>query len=285
MPKHGCILSAATSLLFAVTLHPQDKPVPAQGSGTGQASGTVVSEVRTGLVGGVVGGFIGPGFVGDVRGLPFSADVIDEREQFLADGNRIHHETHGKIFRDSQGRTRTESVIGAAAGSKGFGLIQIVDPVEKVFITLSVEQKTAQVHHFGGITPPSREANVSPRANPGPSAPGGGLIGGLPAVASGDRQIKSAREDLGTMEIDGFTAHGTRVIFTIPAGQMGNDKPMTNSNERWFSDDLKVELLMKTESPQSGKHTHKLVNIRSGDPDPLLFQVPPDYTVTEQPQR
>jgi len=26
----------------------------------------------------------------------------------------------------------------------------------------------------------------------------------------------------------------------------------------------------------------KLVNIRNGDPDPLLFQVPLDYTVKEQ---
>jgi hypothetical protein len=58
---------------------------------------------------------------------------------------------------------------------------------------------------------------------------------------------------------------------------------MTNTSEHWFSDDLKVELLTKSEGPQSGKHIHKLVNIHIGDPDPLLFQVPADYTVKEQP--
>jgi len=66
---------------------------------------------------------------------------------------------------------------------------------------------------------------------------------------------------------------------------MGNDQPMTTTNERWFSQDLKMDLLTKSESPESGKHVHKLVNIRLGDPDPLLFQVPADYTVKENPQQ
>jgi hypothetical protein len=269
------------------TAHAQDKAAPAQGSGTGQASGIIVSQGRTGVVGGVVGGYIGPGmgFGGDVLGLPFSADVIEESEQFLADGNRIHRETSGKMFRDSQGRTRTESEIGGMGTVKGFALVHIVDPVEKVFITLNVAQKTAQVHHFGGFTLPARDASPNPPKNPRPPAAGGGLIGSLPGAVSQDRPIQNSHEDLGTMEIEGFTAHGTRMVFTIPAGQVGNDKPMTNTNDRWFSDDLKVELLMKSESPQSGKHVHKLVNIRTGDPDPLLFQVPADYTVQEQPQR
>jgi hypothetical protein len=46
-----------------------------------------------------------------------------------------------------------------------------------------------------------------------------------------------------------------------------------------------VDLLTKSESPELGQHTHKLVNIRAGDPDPLLFQVPADYTVKETPPR
>jgi hypothetical protein len=87
--------------------------------------------------------------------------------------------------------------------------------------------------------------------------------------------------------MEGFTVTGTRLSRTIPAGERGNDKPMTNTSERWFSPDLGVELFVKSESPETGQHTHKLVNVRAGDPDPLLFQVPADYKVTvrEQPQR
>jgi hypothetical protein len=97
--------------------------------------------------------------------------------------------------------------------------------------------------------------------------------------------MRPTREALGTSEMEGFTVTGTRISITIPAGERGNDKPMTTTSERWFSPDLQMELLTKSESPETGQHTHKLVNIRTGDPDPALFQVPADYTVREQPQR
>jgi hypothetical protein len=54
---------------------------------------------------------------------------------------------------------------------------------------------------------------------------------------------------------------------------------------RWFSTDLKADLVNISESPDSGKHVRKLVNIRAGEPDPLLFQVPPDFTVKETQQQ
>jgi hypothetical protein len=84
------------------------------------------------------------------------------------------------------------------------------------------------------------------------------------------------------MEIEGFTVKGTRITTTTPAGAMGNDKPMTSTMERWSSEDLKMDLVIKSNSPESGQHVRRLVNIRSGDPDPLLFQVPVDYTVKDQ---
>jgi hypothetical protein len=276
MRRPGWVLSIAIFSLLVLTAQAQDKPNTAsQGSTQGPGSGVVVSQTRTGVVGGVISSILGPG-PGAVRGMPFSADTIDEQEQFLADGNRIHHEQHGKIFRDSEGRTRTEIELGIVAmGSKGLVFINIFDPVERKAITLNPEQKTATVVHFEVPTGPMPRygGNAQPAR------------GGEGAAAAAARQMQSSQEDLGTMEIEGFLAHGTRFVSTIPAGTIGNDKPMTNSHERWFSEDLKTDLLMKTESPQSGKHVHKLVNIRSGDPDPLLFQVPPDYTVEDKPQR
>src|SRR4051812_12204978 len=61
-------------------------------------------------VGAGTGGGIGTG-VGprEIRGVPFSADVTTETTRILADGNRIHQENHGKIYRDSEGITRTEN--------------------------------------------------------------------------------------------------------------------------------------------------------------------------------
>ncbi len=71
-----------------------------------------------------------------MKGLPFSADVVEETDQYLADGNHIHRESYGNIFRDSEGRTRTENEIGSGiAGSKPFVHILINDPVQNTFIS------------------------------------------------------------------------------------------------------------------------------------------------------
>jgi hypothetical protein len=46
-----------------------------------------------------------------------------------------------------------------------------------------------------------------------------------------------------------------------------------------------MDLVNIGENPEVGKHVRKLVNIRAGEPDPLLFQIPPDFKVKEMPQQ
>ena len=50
-----------------------------------------------------------------VKGSPFSAEAVSESVQMLADGNRITRKTTASMYRDSQGRTRREESLGAAA--------------------------------------------------------------------------------------------------------------------------------------------------------------------------
>ncbi len=296
MPKLSRILSVFALFLFAVVAHSQSGVVTSvrvdDGAGTGSGAGQVSGNAR--VAGGFIGGFAGGG-IGGVKGQPFSADVIDETDQFLADGNHIHRETHGKIFRDSQGRSRNENEVGGfMAGSKPFIHIQIVDPVEGAFITLDPEHKVATVRHFER-SGPATGFKPAPRAAQPTQAGQSGTITPPPPDAQPllqnlrDRQGQSAsrqhsREDLGTMQIEGFTVKGVRYTQIVPAGSVGNDKPMTTTSEHWFSDDFNIHLLTKSSSPESGQHVRRLVNIRSGDPDPLVFQVPADYTVKEQQQ-
>lgn len=87
---------------------------------------------------------VGPG---SMKGVPFSADVVTETNRQLADGNRIHRETHGKMFRDSEGRTRTENEIQIPT-SQPHEHVLIFDPVEKVFISLDVRHKTRNRESF-----------------------------------------------------------------------------------------------------------------------------------------
>jgi len=241
------------------------------------------------------GGISGPGMSG-VKGQPFSADIVEESDQYLVDGNHIHHETHGRIFRDSEGRSRTENELGGLIGSgKPIVHIQIFDPADGAVIMLDPEHKVASVVHFGGKVTVTSTVKPVPRAiKPAQRVPSESRAVSPEAMQQNlrdtrDMQVLGAKrqysqEDLGTMEIEGFTVKGTRTTTTTPAGAAGNDKPLTSYYEHWFSADLQTDLLTKSTSPESGQHVHRLVNIRSGDPDPLLFQVPADYTVKEQQQ-
>ena len=93
-----------------------------------------------------------------------------------------------------------------------------------------------------------------------------------------------SHESLGTQNIDGVTADGTRTTVIYPEGFIGNDRPLTVVSETWTSPDLKMVVLSKISDPRNGDSTTKLENLSQADPDPALFQVPADYAVTEMPQ-
>jgi hypothetical protein len=60
-----------------------------------------------------------------VKGAPYSAEVVTEANQALADGNVISRTSRGAIYRDGEGRTRQET-----AGDGKARTIFINDPVE-----------------------------------------------------------------------------------------------------------------------------------------------------------
>jgi hypothetical protein len=43
-----------------------------------------------------------------------------------------------------------------------------------------------------------------------------------------------------------------------------------------------VVILSHMNDPRSGEQTLKLININRSEPDPSLFQPPPDYTVVDE---
>ena len=86
-------------------------------------------------------------------------------------------------------------------------------------------------------------------------------------------------ESLGTQAINGVNAAGTRITRTIPAGQIGNDKPIQIVLERWYSPDLQMTVMTKHSDPRNGETNFSLKNINRSGPPPYLFEVPSDYTV------
>jgi len=90
-------------------------------------------------------------------------------------------------------------------------------------------------------------------------------------------------EQLGTKVVEGVQAEGTRTTITIPAGQIGNDKPLQIVDEVWRSPDLQVIVHSEHSDPRMGNTVYSLQNISRSDPSPALFQVPADYTVKDAP--
>jgi hypothetical protein len=84
---------------------------------------------------------------------------------------------------------------------------------------------------------------------------------------------------LGTQTISGVAAEGTRTVRTIPAGQIGNEKPIELVTERWYSSELQTDVLIKRTDPRGGTSLFQLTNVVRSEPDAALFQVPSDYTV------
>jgi hypothetical protein len=85
-------------------------------------------------------------------------------------------------------------------------------------------------------------------------------------------------ESLPPQMINGVLSAGTRTTETIPAGKIGNDRPIHIVNERWYSDALQLLIKSSSSDPRFGTTTYELTNVVQTAPDPSLFQIPADYT-------
>lgn len=199
-----------------------------------------------------------------VKGAPYSATVITESTQTLADGTHITRSTTASTYRDSDGRTRTEQTLGAVGTFASTGDARqrtfIHDPVAGVQYVLDASTRTAEKMKSWNGPPP------------------GGNRGASTSAERPDVQTES----LGTQTIEGVQAEGTRRTMTIPAGKFGNDQPIQIISETWYSPELQVVVSSKHSDPRMGDHTYRLTNINRSEPAKALFEVPPDYTVTER---
>ena len=103
----------------------------------------------------------------------------------------------------------------------------------------------------------------------------------LPMLPRGKGETKS----LGTREFDGIKAEGTQTTHTIPAGEIGNEKPIVITSERWFSPELHVVVFAKTSDPRVGETIYRLANLKRDEPSAELFKVPADYRTRGEGRR
>ena len=249
-----------------------------------------------------------------VKGKPYSAEAVTENVQVLADGNRIVNTHRARIYRDSEGRTRREQTLpaGDSAGGESITLVTIDDVVAGTSYFLDPRTRTArEVTPFrfdvrvaeapapgpaGGLRsqtiiarrlPAPAEAADSPPADAGDANPPTFQIA-VPPVAFGvfastDAAPATREEDLGEQVLEGVTARGTRVTQTIPAGAIGNERPIEIVSESWYSEELGALVSSRTFDPRVGETSYRLVNVVRGEPAPQLFMVPDDYERVSDP--
>lgn len=229
-----------------------------------------------------------------VQNAPYSATIVNESVQTLADGNRIVQSTTGTIARDSQGRTRQDMPLPAIANMSAANAPHIVllrDSVAQTLYTLNLSDKTAHkmpVPPSGATVAPTGGAVASVRVI-GAAVAGGGADPGpvtqsFMANPSAQEASSAKTEDLGLQTMEGVTAHGVRTTRTIPAGEVGNDQAINIVTEVWTSPDLKTVVYSKRSDPRVGDQTFRLTNIVPAEPDPSLFTIPSDLKLTEGPE-
>ena len=277
-------MTSRTSLCLACTLvcvfaagaaaQGRRGPAGAGGQGNGQASAPLPSDPFTGPL---------------VTNAPFSAEAVTTITQTLGDGTRIEQKTEAKFYRDSAGRVRREQTILGLNWANPAAQTQTVitvapTPDDRFAYTLDPAARTARrvlrgVANALGLQPYRVTASNNLRVVLGD---GPVYLNGVPTVLSPPATAGARPEEsLGTHQIEGVRATGRKTTSTIPAGQIGNDRPIEITDERWESPDLKMLISSRFSDPRTGVVEFKLININRAEPPPDLFTLPPDYTIIE----
>jgi hypothetical protein len=209
---------------------------------------------------------LGPGAL--VTGAPYTATQVVQFQSVLADGNRITNKHQTQVFRDSQGRIRTEETVTppADSGKAPFTMTTILDPVAGTRTVLNSADMTARQAPFAAGRRGGRPDGVPP--GPPPDA-------GRPQGAGPQRTTTN----LGTQSINGVAATGTQTTEVIPAGAIGNAQPITISRTLWIANDLKVPVQIKSSDPRFGTSEMELTNITTSEPSAALFTLPAGYAL------
>jgi TonB family protein len=237
-----------------------------------------------------------------VKGAPYSAQAVTESVQTLTDGNRIVNKSTASLYRDSEGRTRREQTLKAIGGFASSGeapqTIFISDPVAGTSYMLDPRAHVARKmppmnFRFQFKAPAPGERVEVPLGPPPPDRVERRQVeierevvektGPETKFIWGWGNHVANNEPLGKQNIEGVEAEGTRSTLTIPAGEIGNERPIEIVNERWYSAELQTVVMTRHADPRFGESSYRLTNIDRSEPAKALFEVPADYTMKTGP--
>jgi hypothetical protein len=216
----------------------------------------------------VRGGYPGPQvripgiFMTPVANAPFSATVKILSHQPLPDGTEHVVTSVDHVARTSSGVIYNERRALVPVGFKDeprlLGAL-IYDPNDRLSISLEPMSRLAR----------ERTLDHPPVATPGPTAPGPKIPG-------------TVETDLGTQDMNGVELRGLRRERTIPANLSGTGKPITITDDYWYSPALSVYLIIRHDDPRTGEQMVAVTDIDRHEPNGALFVVPEGYKVVDE---
>jgi hypothetical protein len=108
-----------------------------------------------------------------------------------------------------------------------------------------------------------------------------GRTGGPPLVGAGGSS--PTEEILGARQFETVRALGRKTTSVIPSGQIGNDRPIEITDERWESPELRMLIYSRNSDPRTGVVEYRLTNINRAEPPADLFTIPSGYTINQPP--
>lgn len=226
-----------------------------------------------------------------VTDSPFSATMIIESGEQKPDGSLTTKATTSQIYRDSKGRTRrdwlpetpsstaaepTRSVIHDAVAGFTYELDHRATSAQRTILVRPRERNSADMEAA------AKQAAGRSQMLPVPTTIG---IGNALQPGTSKNSPANQPESLGSRNIEGILAEGTRLKVTLPAGAARNDKPVEIAVERWYAPGLKAVILVRRTDSRSGETTYRLTDINRNEPAAVLFTVPSNYKITDQTGR
>jgi hypothetical protein len=203
-------------------------------------------------------------FLTPVPNAAFTAVVEVQRTRIRPDDSVFSLKSIRNMARDGIGRIHNESrtfVPATSTTTPAIVHIHLYDPRTRVSTELDARTRTVYTETMSH--PPS---TVPPTVRFG--SPSG----------TGVPQNEFAKEeDLGSREIEGMLARGVRETQIIPAEGNEIGKEITITDEYWYSDELRINVVMKHSDPRSGDTTLTVTHITRGEPDPSLLEIPEGY--------
>jgi hypothetical protein len=217
--------------------------------------------------------------------LPVSITFEHKTVQTLGDGTHITRTTHEWFFRDSQGRTRTETELNNSPNTQEAIRRNVIirDPASGQTIAWTIGPGVAKMYT---VTQNRRPTDSVPSAvNPGlREAPSTRMVQAPPPPPPPPQQVRPvySREVLGMQDVQGAPCTASRSTSVFPVDMMGNDRPITVVVEMCLSQEFGRVLSERQDDPRTGVRTLTVTSLSRTEPDPSLFQPPSDFT--ERPQ-